>query len=194
MSGDRSDGNFSQTLDARSVSARWRVRPGPALSGEVEGRWKRDEAGQSLATGTPFRRVLREVGAATQLVYAPDARLRAAVSLDAGWVRPAESSGGGPATRTVRVGPDVGLALGPRGHLDVSARRAFLTGPPPLALVPSIDPAGAPRWEGSARADYRVHETTTFSTSITVRDRSGQALTSARATELAGRVELMAFF
>jgi hypothetical protein len=194
VSGDRSYGNFSQTLDTRTASARWRVRPGPALSAEIEGRLKRDEAGQSLLTGTPYRRVLREVGSEAQLVYAPDAGLRAAASLDAGWVRPAESAGGGASTRTVRVGPDLGLALGPRGHLEVSVRRAFLAGPPPLALLPSIDPAGAPRWDGSVRADYRLHETTTFSTSFTVRDRSGQILATGRPTELTGRVELRAFF
>jgi hypothetical protein len=198
VSGDRSFTNFAQTLDGRTASARWRARPAASLSSDLEAHWKRDEAGQSLLTGTPYRRVLREVGATAQLVYTPDARLRAAASLDAGWLRPELGSSGitttADATRTVRVGPDLGLALGRRGHLEMSARRAFLTGPPALALIPSIDPAGAPRWEGSARADYRLHETTTFSTSFTVRDRSGQVLPPAKATEVTGRVELRAFF
>ncbi len=195
-SGDRSFSNFAQTLDARSASLRWRTRPGSAVSTEVEGRWKRDEAGQALLTGTAYRRTLREVGAIAQLIYAHDARLRAAAHLDAGWTRPAEPSvgAGTAATRTVRVGPDLGLALGPRGHLDLTARRAFVSGPPALSLLPTIDPAGAPRWEATARADYRLHESTTFSTSFSVRDRSGQVLPPARATEITGRAELRAFF
>ncbi|MEK7823713.1 MAG: hypothetical protein AAB290_01580 [Candidatus Eisenbacteria bacterium] len=198
VSGDRSYANFAQTLDRRTASARWRARPAASLSSDVEARWKRDQAGQSLLTGALYRRVLREVGATAQLVYTPDARLRAAASLDAGWLRPESGSTGVAtaveATRTVRVGPDLGLALGPRGHLGLNARRAFVSGPPAVALIPSIDPAGAPRWEGSARADYRLHETTTFSTSFTVRDRGGQVLPPAKATEFTGRAELRAFF
>ena len=191
VSGDRSFSNFAQTTDGRSATLRWRARPGPAFSTEVEGRWKRDEAGQALLTGATYQRTLREVGAIAQLIYSRDARLRAVAHLDAGWTRPAGSAA---ATRTVRVGPDLGLALGPRGHLDVTARRAFLAGPPALSLLPSIDPAGAPRWEATARGDYRLHESTTFSTSFSVRDRRGQVLPPARATELLGRAELRAFF
>jgi hypothetical protein len=194
VSGDRSFSNFAQTTDARSANLRWRTRPDPAFSTELEGRFKRDEAGQALLSGTAYRRALRELGAVAQLIYAPGPRLRAAAQLDAGWTRPAGAVAGTPATRTLRVGPDVGLALGARGHLDLSARRAFVTGPPAVSLLPSIDPAGAPRWEASIRGDYRVHETTTFSTSFSVRDRGGQVLPPARATELTGRAELRAFF
>lgn len=197
VSGDRSYANFAQTVDGRTASARWRARPAASLSSDLEGRWKRDAAGQSLLTGAPFRRVLREVGASAQLVYTPDARLRAAASLDAGWVRPESGSSGitsAVATRTVRVGPDLDLALGPRAHVGMNVRRAFITGPPALALIPSIDPAGAPRWEGSARGDYRLHETTTFSASFTVRDRRGQVLPPAKTREFTGRAELRAFF
>jgi hypothetical protein len=197
VSGDRSYQNFAQTVDGRSASARWRARPAATLSSDVEGRWKRDEAGQSGLSGAPYRRVLREAGVSAQLVYTPDARLRAAGALDAGWIHP-EAGGTGivdtETTRTIRVGPDLGLALGTRGHLDVTARRAFVSGAPAVALVPSIDPAGAPRWEGSARADYRLHESTTFSTSFTVRDRTGQVVPPARTTEVTGRAELRAFF
>jgi hypothetical protein len=194
VSGDRSFSNFAQTLDARSAGLRWRTRPSAALSTELEGRWRRDEAGQTLLAGAAYRRALREMGAVAQLIFSRDARLRAAAQLDLGWSRPADAPSGTEATRTVRVGPDLGLALGPRGHLDLSARRAFLAGPPALALVPSVDPAGAPRWEATARADYRVHESTTFSTTFTVRDRTGQVLPPARATEVTGRAELRAFF
>ncbi len=196
VSGDRSFSNFAQTTDARLATLRWRTRPSPAFSTEVEGRWKRDEAGQALLAGATYRRTLRETGAIAQLIYARDARLRVVAHLDAGWTRPVDANADDrtAATRTVRVGPDLGLALGPRGHLDVTARRAFVAGPPALSLLPSIDPAGAPRWEATARADYRLHESTTFSTSFSVRDRRGQVLPPARATELIGRAELRAFF
>ena len=197
VNGDRSYENFAQTTDGRVLTARWRARPAATVSSDVEGRWKRDEAGQAGLTGTPYRRVLREAGVTTQLVFTPDARLRAVAALDAGWSHP-EAGGTGitdpSVTRTIRIGPDLGVALGPRGHLDVTARRAFVSGAPALALIPSIDPAGAPRWEGSARADYRLHESTTFSTTFTVRDRTGQVAPPARTTEVTGRAELRAFF
>jgi hypothetical protein len=191
--GDRGFTNFAQTTDGRSATLRWRTRPGAALSTEVEGRWKRDEAGQDLLSGGTYRRTLRETGGTAQLVYARDARLRLAAHVDAGWTRPAATAGV-EATRIVRVGPDLGIAIGPRGHLDVTARRAFVTGPAALSLLPSIDPAGAPRWEATTRADYRLHESTTFSTSFSVRDRTGQVLPPARTTEMVGRAELRAFF
>jgi hypothetical protein len=194
VTADRSFTNFAQTLDSRSARLRWQARASSALSAEVEGRWQRDAAGQSLATGTPYRRVLGEVGAVAQLVFTPDSRLRAAAILDAGWVRPETGSAGDEATRTVRVGPDLGLGIGARGRVELSVRRSFLSGPPPVALVPTIDPAGAPRWEGSVRGDYRVHETTTISTSFQVRDRTGQVLPPLRPVEMTGRVELRAFF
>jgi hypothetical protein len=192
VSGDRGFTNFAQTLDARSASLRWQTRPGPALSTEVEGRWKRDEAGQTLLSGATYQRALREVGANGQIVYAKDARLRLAAVGDAGWSQPVDGSA--EATRTIRIGPELGLAIGPRGHLDLSARRAFFAGPPPQSLVPAVGPAGAARWEGTARADYRLHESTTFSAAFTVRDRTGQVAAPARATELTGRAELRAFF
>lgn len=196
VSADRGFTNFAQTLDNRSATVRWRTRPAAAWTTEAEGRWKRNEAGQSLISGAPFRRVLGERGAVAQLVWTPDARLRAAAQLDAGWVRPEDGQGGAldAATRTLRVGPDLGFAVGARGRIELMARRAFVSGPPPLALVPSIDPAGAPRWEGSARGDYRLHESTTFSTQVSVRDRTGQLLGIARRTEITGRAELRAFF
>ena len=192
VSGDRSFSNFAQTLDQRSATLRWLSRPAPALSAEVEGRLRRDDAGQALLSGSTYTRSLRETGAMGQLVLAPDPRVRAAVQVDAGWSRPADGSVA--PTRTLQIGPDLGLALGRRGHLDLSTRRAFVSGPPALSLLPSVDPAGAPRWQGTARADYRVHETTTFSTSFTVRDRTGQVAAGRRATEMTGRAELRAFF
>jgi hypothetical protein len=195
VSGDRGFTNFAQTQDSRAATLLWRTRATSVVSSEVEARWKRDEAGQVLGGGLPFRRRLGETGAVASLIYAPDARLRAAASLDAGWVRPEADDGtAGDATRTLRVGPDLGVAVGARGHVDVSVRRAFVSGAAPLALVPGIDPAGAPRWDGTVRGDYRVHETTTFSTTVTVRDHTGQLLGLTRRTEVIGRAELRAFF
>ena len=88
----------------------------------------------------------------------------------------------------MRVGPEVGFPVGRRGHAEASVRRAFLTGPPPSSLLPSLDPAGAPRWEGQARVDYRVHESTTFGLSMNGQERPGLP------TQVTGRAELRAFF
>jgi hypothetical protein len=88
----------------------------------------------------------------------------------------------------VKIGPDLGVALGPAGRAELTARRAFVSGPPALGLLPSADPAGAPRWEATARLDYRVRESTTVSTSFTLRDRPPLD------PEYTGRAELRAFF
>jgi hypothetical protein len=88
----------------------------------------------------------------------------------------------------------VDLTLGARMHAGASVRRAFVSGPAAVSLIPTVDPAGPPRWEASARADYRLYETTRFATTFTVRDRTGQVLPPARPTEFTGRVELRAFF
>ena len=88
----------------------------------------------------------------------------------------------------MRVGPEVGFPVGRRGHAEASVRRAFLAGPPPSSLLPSLDPAGAPRWEGQARVDYRVHESTTFGLSMNGQERPGLP------TQVTGRAELRAFF
>ena len=103
-------------------------------------------------------------------------------------MRPEGAGGALGATQTVRIGPDLGLAVGPRGRLELSARRAFITGAPPTALVPSADPAGAPRWEGSSRLDYRVRESATFALSLNGRDRYQRPALST------GRAELRAYF
>jgi len=92
------------------------------------------------------------------------------------------------ATRTVRLGPDLGLALGARGRAETSLRRSFISGPPPLSLLPTLDPVGAPRWEVTSRLDYRVHETTTFGLSVNGQERPGAR------TLVTGRAELRAFF
>ena len=185
VSADRGDQNYAQTLDERRASARWRVRAGATLSGEVEGRWSRRAAAQELVGGAGYGRTLLDQGGTAQLIFTPDARLRAVAAAEAVWSRP---EGQAAFTRTVRVGPDVGLALGSRGRAEASARRAFITGPPALSLLPTLDPTGAPRWEVQTRFDYRVHETTTFNLSVNAQDRPGTR------TLVTGRAELRAFF
>ena len=187
---DRSFDNFAQTLDDRSATSRWRTRPMPAWNAEIEARWKRQEAGQAVATGSAFRRVLQESGAIARLDFSPDARRRISASADAAWARPEPISGGAAPefTRTLRLGPDLGWSLGAHGRLELGARRAFVWGPPAVGLLPSVDPAGAPRWEGSGRFDYRLRESATLGVSVAVVDRLGQP------TRHTGRAEVRAFF
>jgi hypothetical protein len=185
VTGDRSYDNFSQTLDDRTLSARWRARPGPAVGTEVEARTRRRVARQALA-GTPgYARTLIDQTGTGQLVYTPGAKLRAVATLELTRSRP---EGATEYTRTIRTGPDLGYSLGKRGRAELTLRRAFVSGPPALNLLPTSDPAGAPRWEGSARADYRVHESTTANLSVNVRERPG------RSALVTGRAELRAFF
>ena len=185
VTADRLYENFAQTLDDRSLSARWRARPGNTVTTEIEGRARRQVAVQALAGAAGFRRTLLEQAGAARLAWTPDARLRAVAALDAAWSRP---TGQPDLTRVVTLGPDLGVALGARGRVEVSARRAFLSGPPAVGLLPSAEPAGAPRWEGTTRLDYRVRESTTAGVSFNVRERPG------RAALTTGRAELRAFF
>jgi hypothetical protein len=185
VTGDRAFTNFSQTLDDRSLSLRWRGRSSGAMSAELETRLKRQDAAQTLAGAGAYRRLLLESGGMAQLIFTPDSRLRAVGAFEAWWTRPESEPD---ATRTLRVGPDLGVAVGERGRAELSVRRAFVSGPPATSLFPSVDPAGHPRWEGISRLDYRVHQSTTLGVSLTARDRP------ARPTQVTGRAELRAFF
>ncbi len=185
VSADRSYQNFAQTLDDRQGSLRWRARPGVAVSTELEARLRRQIAEQRLTGAAGYRRVLIDQGGSGQIIVTPDARLRLVGAVEATWSRP---EGQAEFTRTLRIGPDAGLALGARGRSELSVRRAFVSGPPASALLPSADPAGAPRWDGTSRFDYRVRESTTVGISLTVRDRPRQG------TQYTGRAELRAFF
>ncbi|NOT33694.1 MAG: hypothetical protein HOP12_05920 [Candidatus Eisenbacteria bacterium] len=185
VSADRSFDNFAQTRDDRSASARWRGRPGAAWTAELEGRAVRQAASQAFAGAAPFRRTLEEIGLTTQLAFSSSTRLRAVGVGDLAWTR---SAGATERTRVVRVGPDLGLAVGRAGRVDVSARRAFFSGPAPLSLVPSIDPAGPPRWDATLRVDYRVLESSTVGISWALQDRPGRDLLQT------GRAEVRAYF
>src|SRR5206468_1700930 len=138
---------------------------------ELEGIWRRQSAAQSLVGAAGLARALLESGVTGQLVVTPDARLRAAAVVEASWVRP---EGASALSRILRVGPDLGLAVGPRGHAEVSLRRGFVSGPDVISLLPSRDPAGPARWDGSGRFDLRVHETTTVGVSVSAVDRAAR--------------------
>jgi hypothetical protein len=185
VSGDRTYTNFSQTLDDRTASLRWQARPSDDVTSEVQTSWRKQVARQALLGGGGLERSLLESGASAQLVYTPGAALRAAAVGEAKWVRPEGTSA---VSRTVRLGPDVGIAVGARGHLELSARRAFIGGAPAVSLLPSAEPAGAPRWEASSRLDYRVHESTTASISANLVERPGIS------AQVTGRAEVRAFF
>lgn len=185
VSGDRSYEDFAQTLDDRSLTGRWRARPGRAVSSEVELALRRREAAQRTAAGAAYTRTLNEQSATGQMVYTPDTRLRAVAVLEVSRSRP---EGREVFTRTVRLGPDLGYALGRHGRAELKLRRAFVSGPDEVSLLPTATEVGVPRWEGSTRVDYRVHESTTAGLTLSARERTG------RSALVTGRVELRAFF
>ncbi len=185
VSADRQFVDFGQSLEDRQGSVRWRARPGTRVTVELESRVRRQSAEQLLLSGAASRRTLDEGGGTGQMVITPATGLRVAALGEATWSRP---EGQTDPTRTLRLGPDLGVALGARGRAEVTARRAFIAGPPATSLLPTADPAGAPRWESTARVDYRVRESTTLGVSFAAREHPG------RAARYDGRAELRAFF
>ena len=185
VSGDRSYEDFAQALDDRSLNGRWRARPGRVVSSEVELALRRRVVAQRTAAGAAYDRTLVEQSGSGQLVYTPDARLRAVAAVEFSRSRP---EGQALFTRTVRLGPDLGYALGRRGRAELKLRRAFTSGPVEASLLPTAGDIGVPRWEGTARLDYRVHESTTAALAVTARERTG------RPALVTGRAELRAFF
>jgi len=185
VNADRTFENFGQTTDQRTGALRWRARPSAGTSAEVEARVDWQRASQSLASGASFGRTLVEQGGTAQWIWQPGAALRLVGSLESSWSRPV---GQAEATRTLRVGPDAGWSVGSGGRAELTVRRAFVSGPPALALLPSADPAGAARWDGTGRFDWRLHETTTFGINSSVRERPGHK------TLVTGRAEVRAFF
>jgi len=185
VAADRTVSNFSQTTDQRTGALRWRSRPSPGTSAEVEARidWQRAE--QRISGGASFSRTLVDEGGTAQFIWQPSGTLRLVGAMDATWSRPISQPD---FTRTIRVGPDAGMSVGRGGRVELSVRRAFISGPPALGLLPSADPAGAARWDGTARFDWRLHETTTLGLSTSVRERPGHR------TVTTGRAEVRAFF
>ena len=185
VTADRSFENFGQTEDDRIGTLRWRARPAATVTTELEGRLKRQAATQSFLSGAAYAQTIEERGGSGQLVWTPDSRFRLAAAGDLAYARPA---GATEFTRTLRVGPDIGWAFASRGRTDVTVRRGIVSGPPPVSLIPSADPAGAPEWEATGRVDYRVRDITSVGLTIATREFAGQR---ARTT---GRVEVRAFF
>lgn len=185
VAADRSFSDFAQTTDQRQGSLRWRARPGKETTVETEARVNWQRATQELAARGRYDRTIVEEGAQTQWVWQPGPALRLAGAADLGFSRP---QGQLDATRTIKIGPDVSMAVGARGRAELVLRRAFVSGPPASALIPSVDPAGAARWDAHARFDLRLHETTTFGLSGDLRERPD------RPTVVSGRAEVRAFF
>jgi hypothetical protein len=189
-SADRQFENFAQTLDQSTATVRWRARGSGPWGTEVEGRWRRREAQQSLGSSTPYARTLFDAGGTGQLVYTPGPRLRVVGVGEATWARPERVTvvSGTGTTRTIRIGPDLGMGIGRNGRLELTGRRSFISGPPALALLPSPEPADAPRWEGTLRFDLRLLEGTSAGVSFAAQERPG------RETIMTGRAEVRAFF
>lgn len=185
VTADRSYGNFAQATDRREGEARWRARPGGTLTLETDVRVTRQSAAQSILGGGRYDRVLVEQNGTSQLSWQVAKPVRVTGALEFDLLRP---DGASAATRTLRAGPDVSATLGPRGRAEFSLRRAFVDGPAAVSLLPSADPAGYARWDGSARFDLRLHETTTFGVTATVRERPDRPAT------VTGRAEVRAFF
>jgi hypothetical protein len=185
VSADRSFDNFGQTQDLRSADLRWRARPGSITTTELSGVLRRQAAAQALAGSNSLAREIREMGVVALVVVTPGTRLRAAATAEATWTRPIDQT---ERTRVLRLGPDVGVALGKRGHLELTARRAFVTGAAPTTLLPTSEPAGPARWDASSRLDTRVHDTTVVGLQLGVTERAGQK------TRVTGRAEVRALF
>jgi hypothetical protein len=185
VTADRTYGNFAQTNDQRLGSLRWRVRPGAALTVESNAQVNWQSASQQIPGAGQYARTIVDEAGSSQLAWQASTSLRIAGTLELDRSRPLSQR---EATQTVRIGPDVSAGIGSRGHADFTLRRAFESGAAAVALLPSAEPAGFARWDGTARFDLRLHETTTFGVSGTLRDRPG------RATVVTGRAEVRAFF
>lgn len=185
LNADRTFENFAQATDQRTGSFRWRTRPTTTTSTEAEARVQWQRAEQSLAGGARFGRTLVDQVGSAQWVWQPRAQLRLAAAMDATWSR---VLGFSEATRTLRLGPDLAVGVGKSGRAELIVRRAIVSGPPAVSLLPSAEAAGAARWDGTVRYDQRLHETTTFGLETNVRERPG------RKTVVTGRAEVRAFF
>jgi hypothetical protein len=183
-SSDRSFDNFAQVVEQRLGSLRWRARPAPEVTVEVEGRLRRDQATQQLAGAGRYQRELEERGGEVSLARSGAGRWRVAALGQAAWTLPEQ----GTTSRVLRVGPDAWWALGQRARIEGSARRAWLAGAELPTLLPTALAQGFARWEGLLRADYRVPPFAVASVSVNGRTREGSS------GLLQGRAELRLFF
>ena len=185
VSADRTYANFTQASDQRTGALRWRARPGALLTVESQAQVQWQSAIQEVPGGSSYARILVDGSASSQLAWQARPAVRVAGTLELDRSRP---QGQREFTRTLRLGPDVGAGVGARGHAELTLRRAFVSGPAAVSLLPSADPAGFARWDGTARFDLRLHETTTFGLSGTLRERPE------RPAAVTGRAEVRAFF
>jgi hypothetical protein len=185
VSADRTFANFTQSSDQRTGALRWRVRPGVPFTLETQAQVQWQNATQQVPGVSVYSRTLVDETASSQFAWQARPALRMAGTLELDRSRP---QGQREFTRTVRVGPDVSAGVGARGHAELALRRAFVSGPAAVSLLPSADPAGFARWDGTARFDLRLHETTTFGLSGTLRERPE------RPAAVTGRAEVRAFF
>ncbi len=185
VSADRTYANFTQTNDQRTGALRWRVRPATLVTVESQAQVQWQRASQEVPGLVSYARTLVDESGSSQLAWQARPGVRVAGTVELDLSRPLNQP---EFTRTVRVGPDVGAAVGTRGHADLTLRRAFVSGPAAVGLLPSADPAGFARWDGTARFDLRLHETTTFGLSGTLRERPD------RPANVTGRAEVRAFF
>ena len=185
LTADRTFGNFAQTTDDRSGSLRWRARASAVVTLESQAQVQWERATEAIAGGAFYGRTLVDEGLTSQLVWQPGASLRVAGVLELDQSRPLPQP---QSTRTIRIGPDASTSVGARGRAELSLRRAFVSGPPAVNLLPGVDPAGFARWDGNARFDLRLHETTTLGLTATVQERPDHA------TLVTGRAEVRAFF
>jgi hypothetical protein len=185
VSADRTFGNFEQTNDQRLGSLRWRTRPAPLLTVESQAQVQWQSATQTIPGAASYGRTIVDEAGSSQLAWQawPSIRMAGTLELDASRPLPQRE-----ATRTVRIGPDLSAGIGSRGHAELTLRRAFVSGPAAVGLLPSTEPAGFARWDGTARFDLRLHETTTFGVSGNVRERPDHP------TVVTGRAEVRAFF
>ncbi len=184
IAADRSFENYAQVTDQRNGSLRWRARPGATTTFEAELSVQWQRASQQAGASRYDRTLLDETGS-SRLEWQPKPGLRAAAVSDLTFSRP---QGQVEATRTVRLGPDVGVPVGARGRAEMTLRRAFVSGPAAVTLLPGVDPAGAPRWDGTLRFDLRLHASTTMGLLAAVKDYPD------RPTITTGRAEVRAFF
>ena len=184
VTADRSFTNFAQTQDIRQGTLRWRGRPAPAWTTEMEAKLVR--SGIQLGGATDIGRTVREGGLTGRLGFSPGATLRLGLVGDGSWAR--QEGSGDPLSTAWTFGPELGLTLFRQGRLELTSRKTVRRGEVVSAELPFGDPLGAVSSETTGRFDYRLREQTTVGVSLTSRNREG------RRTESEGRAEVRAFF
>lgn len=156
VSADRTYANFAQTTrPAQRLGALARApSAGTVLESEARVQWQR--ATQAFAGGASFARARwwTDPGACRLGVAAGHAPARGGHG-GGGLLR---RRSGRRRSRAIRLGPDLGVSIGPRGRAELSARRAFITGPPAVSVLPARAPRRGAHSAGAVRPEAaRVH-------------------------------------